>query len=1003
MVSNLKLLIKENFKAFISIMLLTVLGVGFLVGMKSAVPNLKYTVNSYFDKYNVFDLRLSSSIGFTSEDINEFKSINGIKNIEGSYEKDFIVKGNSEDYVLRVHSYNNKIDSINQLEIIYGKVPQNENEIAIEYQLYKSQHYELKDKIILDSDLLNNKELTIVGVIKSPLYLSNNKGSTNLLSGRVNYYAYISTDNINSEVFNYIYIKADKDNIDSVSKNIKTLGSFILDKKYTDIINELKEKITKGQNEIDAKKKEAENKIKEYEQEIANGNLQILSAEKSIPSLEEAKIILKNKQNELNKVKNELDSARNKINDAKNKYNKAKTEFDNVYKLYDELKNKIDTDNDYLAIIEESLNYAKKQLNNAKEELDTKQREYDAAYSEYEKVYNALNASSAEEIIELAKKEVNEKRALLNQKKLELEQNKIKVAEDFKNYQNQLNDAKDYLKLISVNGWRLDRRENISSYSQYLSDINRIEKISNFFPIIFYIVAVLITITNISRIITNKRDKIGLYKALGYSNSYIKNGYILFSLLACIIGSCIGIVVGTLLIPRIFYSVYKIIYFLPKIKYILNYKMIMFATLLAILLVILSTYFSINKTIKECPAKLFRPKENNKGKRVFLEKIPFVWDKVNFTNKVTFRNMFKYPSRFIMIILGIAGCISLITTGFNIKTSISNIIPLQYEKLFDIDAEIFFKDSLTRSEIQNEKERISNYNEIDSTILTYIKYVYINNTEIKANLVVPEDSDLLLDFVSLKDNNKKYELSDSGVIITKKMSEIFNIKVNDDISLKDMENNIFNVKVSAIVNNYIDNYLYMSNNYYATLLNETPKYNAVLVRTKNNNYKEEELSDKFNENNTISYLVYTSTSKIMYETLTKSLNYIVYILVISAVMLAFIVLYNLNSLNVEERKREIATIEVLGFYSKETYRYIENEIRNLTLIGIIIGIFLGYFFSNILIKNCELDNLMYDYNINYYNYIYSILITIIFMVLTSLLGRVNIKRINMIESLKKVE
>ena len=417
----------------------------------------------------------------------------------------------------------------------------------------------------------------------------------------------------------------------------------------------------------------------------------------------------------------------------------------------------------------------------------------------------------------------------------------------------------------------------------------------------------------------------------------------------------------------------------------------------------ISSFLSIRKTIKEWPANLLRPKQDNKGKRVILERIKFIWNKLNFTNKVTFRNIFKYPKRFVMTILGISGCISLIIAGFNLKTAITNIIPLQFNHVFDIDVEIFLKDSITRNGIEEENERIKALDEIDSTILSYVKYVYLNNTENRANLVIPEDNDLLLDFVILENNNKKYTLSDDGVIITKKIANEMDIKEGSTVKLRDTENNVFDVKVNAIVDNYVDNYIYLGKEYYNKTLGFYPKYNTILARFNKVEVNEKELTEKFNENNNVSYLIYTSTSKIMYDSLTSSLNYIVLILVVSAVILAFVVLYNLNSLNVEERKREIATIKVLGFHKKETYKYIENEIKRLTIIGMIIGIIFGYFFSKVLIKSCELDNLMYDYSIDIYNYLYSIIITIVFMIITSLIGRKSIERIDMIESLKKVE
>ena len=1018
MVSNLKYLIKTNIKSFISIMILTMLGVGFFIGMKSAVPNLKYTIEYYYNKNNVYDLELSSSVGFTKEDINKLSTITSIKKIEGGIYRDFLIKGNNDDYVLRVHTYNDKKDTINQLELLKGSLPKKNNEIVIENNLFKAQSYKLGDIIQLKNDLLQEENYKIVGVIKSPYYLSNNKGTTNLLSGRVNYYAYINSGSINLDVYSNLYIKINNINsINDVVEKIKKVGQETFDIRFKDTINELKEKVDNGQNELNQKQTEVTNKINDIESSIQNAELQIISAEKSIPTLSEAQVILSNRKNELNKIKNELDNAKIQIDNARTEYNNAKNEYDSAVTELNNVKNELSNTNTddpeealIIEMLKESINYSEKLLNNSlqklndsKRELDARQYEYDLTYSEYQKALKLVEANSPEEIIASAKKEVQNNKDLLNQKKEELKVEKQKAYNELEQYQNELNDAKDYLKLISVTSWSINKREDIPSYSAYLSDIKRIERIGDFFPIIFYIVAVLITLTNISRIIENERDTIGLYKALGYKNSKIINDYLLFSIIACVLGCILGIFIGYYFIPRIFYNIYKIIYYLPTFKYLINLKIISVAVIIAIILIAISTYFSVNKTIKEYPATLLRPKQNSKGTKVFLEYIPFIWNNINFTSKVTFRNIFKYPKRFIMTIVGIAGCISLIISGFNLKTSISNIIPLQFEKIFDIDVEIFLKDSLTRNEIHKEKERINNLEEVESSMLSYIKFVKINKTETKANLVIPEDSDLLSDFVLLQNNEKKVELSSTGAIISKKMADKLNIKKGTIIKLTDTDNNVFDVKISNIVDNYVDNYIYISKEYYNDLLGNFPKYNTIIVRNSNKNYNEEKLSLLFNETNNVSYLVYTSTSKNIYNNLMKSLNYIVLLLVTSAVILAFIVLYNLNSLNIEERKREIATIKVLGFYKKETYKYIENEVKILTLIGIIIGIIIGYFISNSLIKSCELDNLMYDYSINYYNYLYSVFITVVFMIITSIIGRKNISKINMVESLKKVE
>lgn len=1056
MVKNTKLLIKSNIKTFLSILVLTLLGVGFFVGMKVSVPDLIETVDSYYKKLKMFDISLSSNLGFTNDDITVIKKTSGVEKIVGANQKDVILKINKLEYVVRIHSFEDS--SINNLEVIKGRLPSNDKEIVLEEKMFKKGKYKIGDSISINNKAFKENQFKIVGSVKSPLYFSNDKGSTNLLSGKVSYYAYINSSCFVNETYNKLFIRKKSNyDIDNVINSIKTSGSKLLDKRYADTINELKITIDKNQLELDSKRLEYEMKIEDYDNLILNAELSIKAADESIPSVKEAQIMLDNRQNELNKVSSKLSEAKAKIDASETEYNEAKALYDSTFSEINTSKqefaniistNNIEIDNNRRKIsdlnaelvsandsrkeeintniaqlndtisqlelenriynglintIDSQINVYAEKLKSAKSQLDASNREYNLANEEFQRVSRQLMAKSAEEIVEQAKKEVEAKRIELTNKKAELESEKKKALFEFETYQLQLDDAKDYLKLLSVSGWQIESRENYGEYNKYLNDIKRIENISNFFPVIFYIVAVLITITNITRIIEKDRSKIGLYKALGYDRKTIGGSYILFSVVAALFGSVIGTIIGLFILPKVFYNVYSLIYDLPKFKYVFDIKIIMLANLLAICLIVVSGYISITNTIAEWPVSLLRPKKVSKGKRVLLEKVGFIWNNINFTTKVTCRNVFKNPKIFSMTILGIAGCISLIIAGFNLRSSISNIIPLQYGKIFDVDLQVILRDSISRTKVLEEKNRINDLDEVDSSILVYLKYGYINDNDSKIYLVVPEDNDLLLDFVSLKDNMQELRLDDDGAIISRKYATINNIKIGDTVSVSDIDNNVYKVKISNITDNYVDNYLYMSKEYYNKLLKQVPKYNTLLIRTNSKMKSETDLSAKISKNSNVSYLIYTSYAKVVYDNLSKSLDYIVYVLVVSAIVLAFIVLYNINSLNISERFSEIATIKVLGFNKKEVYQYIENEIKILTVIGIILGVILGHYFSLILIKNCELDNLMYDYNSPITNYVYAILITILFMIITSLISRVSIRKINMVESLKQVE
>ncbi len=1042
MVSQLKLLIKSNIKTFISILVLIMLGVGFFVGMKVAVPNLRKIVNDYYRVHNFYDISLTSTIGFTKDELEELESIDGIELMAGSYQQDVLINKNKDEYVLRLHSHDLK--EINNLEFILGDYPHGEDEIAIEEKMAIDLGYKIDDEIEFSNKNLKSEKYKIVAIIKSPLYLSNNKGETNLLSGKVNYYAYVHEDCFNKTNYDNAYIRISKgEKEDQVLEKIRTEGNEIIEERYKSTIESINEQITEKEKELETKKQEFADEMKKNQEQIENAELQLDSLDQSIPTEEEAQRILNEKKSKLKEVENKLNSAKAQIEASEREYNEAKREYDeelapyasqiNEYKSIIEegekqlqkLRNELVRTSDsarineinqeiseissqvgfaksfYNAILVQ-IDYYQKKLDSAKAALDNAKKEYNTSKAEYDKWVNQLNASSPAEIIENAKREVEENRKILEEKKQELENARVEIQKQLDDYQNQLDDAKDYLKLISTSSWKAETLKESRSYNQFLNDIKRIENISNFFPIIFFIVAILVTLTNTTRIVENDREKIGLLKALGYSQKSISDTYYKFALIATLIGALLGCLLGFLIIPSIFYKIYLIIYQLPKYHLYFNLLLPLLATVISCLLILFSVHMSIKNTIKLKPVTLLRPVEAENGKRVFLERIPFIWNICTFTSKVTMRNLFKYPKRFFMTIIGITGCIGLIVSGLNLRSSISNIIPMQYGNIFDVDVQIFLRDSLTRGEIEEERERIDNLEEINTSILAYLKYAYINDTDNRLYLVVPEDNNLLSDFVTLKNGKQKIELEDKA-IISRKIAKILNVKEGDTIKVKDSDNNVFEIEISNITDNYVDNYLYVSKAKYNELTKQNVKYNCLLARTNDIEYEEAELSQKINLNNSISYLTYTSTAKVIYDQIIMSLNYIVYVLVISAIVLAFIVLYNLNSLNVFERKREIATLKVLGFRRRETYHYIENEIKILITIGIIFGVLFGYVFSNILIKSCELNNLMYDYRINYKNYLYAIIITIVFLIITSLMSRKSINKIDMVESLKKNE
>ena len=421
-----------------------------------------------------------------------------------------------------------------------------------------------------------------------------------------------------------------------------------------------------------------------------------------------------------------------------------------------------------------------------------------------------------------------------------------------------------------------------------------------------------------------------------------------------------------------------------------------------------ATIYSLIKELKETPATLMRPKAPKLGKRVLLERITFIWKRLSFSRKVTIRNIFRYKKRFLMTIIGIFGCTSLILAGFGLKDSISSIMPSQYGKVFDYDMQISLKSGLKENQLQEIINKLEQKEQITKIVKTYMATSTAVNGEFEEDvqIIVPEENESLKGIINLKDVKTKetITLNDNEICLTDKAAELLKVKVGDTIKLKESDGTEKQVKISNIVENYISHYVYMSKELYQTLYGKDYETNVLLTKnTDLSEEQEEKLATDIMQENEVSSISLTSTAITMMDDTMKSLNYVVVVLIVSAGLLAFVVLYNLSNVNISERIRELATIKVLGFYDREVYDYVTRETVLLTLIGIAIGLVGGYFLNYFIIGTCEINMLRFSKIINPLSYVYSILITIGFTLIVNIATYFALKKIDMIESLKSVE
>ena len=571
-------------------------------------------------------------------------------------------------------------------------------------------------------------------------------------------------------------------------------------------------------------------------------------------------------------------------------------------------------------------------------------------------------------------------------------------------YEDYIEDVKDSIEQIkgdteNPKWYILDRNSN-TGYVGFIEATDSIGNIGKVFPVIFFAVAALISLTSMTRMVEEQRTQIGTLKALGYSKIQIMGKYILYASLASIIGGITGMCLGFYTLPQIVWEMYSMMYQITD-KVVLSFRWGIgsLGLILICVCIIGATIYAVIRELKETPAILMRPKAPKMGNRVLLEKIPFIWKHLNFSHKVTVRNIFRYKKRFFMTIIGISGCTALILTGFALKDSIKAVLPNQFENVFTYDMQINIKNEEFISDIQENEN-------IEKTVETYMTSVKAVNGEIQEDVqvIVPKDNfDGLINIKDLK-TKQQIELKDNEICLTEKVAQLLDINVGDTIKLRNNDNEEYEVKITYIVENYVSHYVYMSKITYENLTGKQYKTNVILTKNKELTEEQEDvLTTELMKNANISAITRTSTiMKILDDTL-KSLDYVVIILIVSAGLLAFVVLYNLSNVNISERIRELATIKVLGFYNKEVYDYVTRETIILTIIGIILGLAGGYFLNFYILRTCEINTLRFAKIVNPISYVYAILITVVFTVIVNIATYFALKKIDMIESLKSVE
>ncbi|WP_282674639.1 ABC transporter permease [Lactococcus cremoris] len=848
---------------FISIFSLMLLGTFAFVGLKVSGPDMRATAEEFYRQHQLADLTVTSTLGLDETDQRLINETKGLKKAEFGYFQDLVIKGKESS--LRLFS---KPDELSTYELMSGKLPQSNSEIALDY-LYDSQ-YKIGQSIDFtppkseDSDLLKNHSFKIVGFVKSSEYVDkSNFGATTVGTGKLNGYGLVTKDAFDSKV--YMIARLSYKNLQNIS---------IFDDKYD--------------NRLKREQKALENTFKNQPEKR-------LAALKVDPEKQiiEAKSQISHEESQLKQQENQLIAQKNQIGESSS----AQT-------------------------IE--------QLNGAQNQID-----------------------AGTEKLASAKAELAKKEAALNQ----LEEPTYQIN---------------------------NRKEGNPGYKTFLEDSTRIDSLSNIFPVVLFAIALLVSLTTMTRFVEEERGNLGLLKALGYSNREIRKKFMVYGLVSSGLGALVGTIIGHTFLPLAVFNAYTASSTFSNLRLTFSPLWTIVAFAIAIACSLLPAYWVVRKELKEVPASLFLAKVPKAGSRILLEKIDFIWKRMSFTYKVTARNLFRYKKRMLMTIFGVAGCTALLVMGFGIRDSISGLASKQFGQILHYDM------------IAIEKNKVSDKEKEASGKLE----------KQEVSLIATNQSDDLSKYVSLESrkNNQKIVLNDSGAVISEKFAELLGLKVGDSLTLKDDENKPVRIKVSAITEMYMGHYIFMNQSVYQKVFKKDFMTNGQLIKLKNASVNNiQKMSAQLMQEDGIQAISQNSDLKKVIESFMYGINSVMIVLITCAILLAIVVIYNLTNINVSERIRELATIKVLGSYDREVTLYIYRETILLSFLGILVGFGLGDYFHQVIMNQLSADQIMFAPGLLWTNLLLSAAITFATTLLLALVVHFKLKAVDMLGALKSVD
>ncbi len=1053
--------IRTSLARYLAIFAIVALGVGFFSGLKDCKESMVSTASRYLDRTNFYDYQILSSYGADDDSVELAESWDGVKAAEGSIQIDVIARsGDGDSSALKAISLPSGINTLNVTE---GRLPENENECVVDAYSITDEGFRVGDHIEItkenDKDKRKQfkvKDFEIVGLVNTPIYLDYQRGSTDIGNGSLDTFFFIEKDAFDIDYYTNLYIKLDGDEQSLTTEHEDKL------KAQEDSMEDLSEAVTAGrreearkeaQDELDEKKQEYEDNLAKYEEEKRDAEKKFSDAQKKIDTGErtidskrkEVKTTvkdLKSKKKELEKTIEELDGTipelkenrkllKSGITEAKagrkelaagktqletgiqklkaaaemdpanaETYNAQITELSTQLAGVDaqltEVDGKITELEGQLTQVEDGLTQAKDGRKKAKEGL--------------EKVEDGLKqAEDGLDELDRQEKNLDSSERTLRSKEREADSEFEKAKKELDDAKDKLDEAQEKIDDMEIgNSFALSRKENVG-YASFDSNSSIVSNIAKIFPLFFFLIAALVCMTTMTRMVDEQRTQIGVLKALGYSNSQIVGKYMFYSGSAAFLGAVLGFFVGCKVFPAVIWNAYTMMYdFSHTVDYIINYRLGLIVLAVALLCSMGATWVSIAADFKVPPAELIRPKTPPAGKRILLERIKPLWSRISFLYKVSIRNIFRDKKRFLMMVIGVSGCTALLIAGIGIRATISKIADYQFDEISVYDITVMFSKNMTESRQKDFMEEMQEGNDISDENVRFLhrgEVTMIIGDKTTDVTCVATEAEGFDDFIDLHCGDEHIDYPGPGeIVIVRKTNHDYGIGVGDEVTLRD-DYREMKVKIVGVADNYVYDSIYMTPETYRDGFGKEADIKAAFINLPDGS-EEDVIRNASADAAGYDYTAAAQTNLDVRDNVSrmmKSLNSIVYVVILSAALLAFIVLYNLTNINITERIREIATIKVLGFYQLEVSQYVFRENLFLTAVATIVGIPMGDWLLKFVIDNIIVSMVYFEPRHGPYDIPIAVALTFLFAFFVNIAMQKRLRDVSMTESLKSVE